>query len=72
MIAQVGRAARKLHEELNAEADDESDNREKIMGALALMQLAGSVPIDIGSEVCIGSNENDEQIPIPTTFWQQI
>ncbi len=50
VIAHVGRAARKLHQELDAEADEEdlqnnvfqsnSEHREKIMGALALMELA--------------------------------
>lgn len=72
VIACVGRAARKLHQELDAEADNETDNREKIMGALALMELAGSPPIEIGSEVSVGANENDEQITINTTFWPQI
>ena len=73
VIARVGRASRKLHHELDAEADEENDdNKEKIMGALALMELAGSAPIDIGSEVCVSSNENEEQIHIPTTFVQII
>lgn len=72
VIAHVGRAARKLHRELDAEADNENDNREKIMGALALMELAGSSPVEIGSEVCVASDENDERIPIPTTFMQLI
>ena len=73
MIAHVGRAARKLHQELDAEADNENDNRE-IMGALALMELAGSVPIpgDIGAEVCVADNHNEQQISIPTTFVQLI
>lgn len=67
VISHVGRAARKLHKELDAEADNQNDmseHREKIMGALALMELAGSAPIEIGSEISINGNENDEQIPI--------
>ncbi|CAG2101784.1 unnamed protein product [Medioppia subpectinata] len=75
VIAHVGRAARKLRQELDAEADDDEENgksehREKIMGALALMELAGSAPIDIGSDASVDVNENDEQIV--TTYWQQI
>jgi hypothetical protein len=75
VISHVGRAARKLRHELDAEADDHendvSEHREKIMGALALMELAGSAaPIDVGSEVSIDGNENDDQIE--TTYWQQL
>ncbi|XP_054162541.1 zinc finger protein 367-like [Oppia nitens] len=65
VIAHVGRAARKLHDELDAEADDKngmSEHRDKIMGALALMQLAGSAPIDMDSNVSFDNNENVEQI----------
>jgi len=35
------------------------------------MELAGSAaPIDVGSEVSIDGNENDEQFE--TTYWQQL
>jgi hypothetical protein len=80
VIAHVGRAARKLHQELDAEADEEdlqnnifpsnSEHREKIMGALALMELAGSAPVDIGSEVSIDTNEDNEQTQ--SSIWSEM
>ncbi len=84
VIAHVGRAARKLHQELDAEADEEdlqnnvfqsnSEHREKIMGALALMELAGSVPVEIGSQVgsqvSINTNEDTEQTQ--SSIWSEM